>query len=514
MRRVMLTVVLLSAAAGATALAQSSARGRWFGTIVPNQDLSDPHRAVVDVVTVKPPALTLPAGDKPDPDLAGAAIHNDLERIVGFSLENQKSGDQAWGRITGFSGAANALQWATTKFREAGLKNVELQEYEGASPGMWQPDRWEARVLPDPSFGEGLESVVLGSAMPTSGSQISGGTLTAPLVDTGAIDTPVPQTLNVTGKVAVQYVSAVSAYAARSNVSTRARDLGKRGAVAVINAFNQTGNMYVRDFGNCGVPCFNVGGQDGAFLRDLTAAAEKRNAAVKVQLSLSAAVHTGLKGHNAIGIVPGKNDAENIIVNAHGDGWFEAAGDNGDGFATVLALAKYFAKAEHQPDRTLVFVVSGGHHSTGLNGPQNLVKMNRPLLSKTVMVVNLEHIAQLAIHPARDEANGAWIADAAEQPMSFSISNQSPFLIEVGHRARDRYGFNIGNTFGSNVPGDLGGYEPLGVARVQAIHSGPMYHTSGDTLDTISLAGLERAARFYAYFVSEAAKAPRSALNP
>jgi hypothetical protein len=261
MRRVMLTVVLLSAAAGATTLGQSSARGRWFGTIVPNQDLSDPHRAVVDVVTVKPPALTLPAGDKPDPDLAGAAIHNDLERIVGFSLENQKSGDQAWGRITGFSGAANALQWATTKFREAGLKNVELQEYEGASPGMWQPDRWEARVLPDPSFGEGLESVVLGSAMPTSGSQISGGTLTAPLVDTGAIDTPLPQTLNVTGKVAVQYVSAASAYAARSNVSTRARDLGKRGAVAVINAFNQTGNIYVRDFGNCGVPCFNVGGR-------------------------------------------------------------------------------------------------------------------------------------------------------------------------------------------------------------------------------------------------------------
>ena len=514
MRAVIIAVLLLSAAAGATAVAQSSTRGRWFGTIVPHQALSDPHRAIVDVVSVKPPTLTLPAGDKPDPDLAGASIHKDLERIVGFSIENQKSGDQAWGRITGFSGAANALQWAATKFRAAGLKNVELQEYDGASPGMWQADRWEARVLSDPAFGEGLESVVLGSAMPTSGSEISGGMLTATLVDAGMIDKPVPQTLNVTGKVAIQYVSAASAYAARSNVSTRARDLGQRGALAVINAFNQTGNMYVRDFGNCGVPCFNVGGQDGAFLRDLVAAAEKRNAGVKVQLSLSATVHTGLKGHNAIGIVPGRNDAENIIVNAHGDGWFEAAGDNGDGFATVLALAKYFAKPEHQPDRTLVFVVSGGHHSSGLNGPQNVVKMNRPLLSKTVMVVNLEHIAQLAIHPARNQENGAWIADATEQPMSFGISNQSPFLIELGHRAKDRYGFNIGDTFGSNVPGDLGGYEPLGVARVQAIHSGPMYHTSGDTLDTISIPGLERAARFYAYFVSEAAKAPRSAINP
>jgi hypothetical protein len=98
--------------------------------------------------------------------------------------------------------------------------------------------------------------------------------------------------------------------------------------------------------------------------------------------------------------------------------------------------------------------------------------------------------------------------------MGFAISNQAPFLMDLGHKARDRYGFNVGANFGSNVPGDLGGYAPLDVARVQAIHSGPMYHTSGDTLDTISLPGLERASRFFAYFVAEAAKAPRSAIDP
>jgi hypothetical protein len=41
-----------------------------------------------------------------------------------------------------------------------------------------------------------------------------------------------------------------------------------------------------------------------------------------------------------------------------------------------------------------------------------------------------------------------------------------------------------------------------------------MYHVSGDVLETISVPGLERAARFYTYFISEAAKVPRSALNP
>ena len=64
------------------------------------------------------------------------------------------------------------------------------------------------------------------------------------------------------------------------------------------------------------------------------------------------------------------------------------------------------------------------------------------------------------------------------------------------------------------MPGDLGGYAPLGVARVQAIHSGPMYHASGDVVESISVPGLERAARFFTYFVGEAAKARRSDINP
>ena len=229
---------------------------------------------------------------------------------------------------------------------------------------------------------------------------------------------------------------------------------------------------------------------------------------VRIELTLQAEMLTKLAGQNVVGLIPGQNDGENIIVNAHGDGWFDAAGDNGDGFAVALAMARHFAKPEHRPARTLVFVISGGHHSSGLNGPANLVRMNPELTTKTVLVVNLEHVAQLAI---RGEP---WRAESLEQPMSFGISNQSPFLIELGLRAKARYGFTLNEPFGANVPGDLGGYEPLGVARVQAIHSGPMYHTSGDVLDTISVHGLERAARFFTYFVAEAAKAPRGAINP
>jgi hypothetical protein len=78
----------------------------------------------------------------------------------------------------------------------------------------------------------------------------------------------------------------------------------------------------------------------------------------------------------------------------------------------------------------------------------------------------------------------------------------------------ERYGFNLRPTFSSSIAGDLGGYAPLNVPRVQAIHSGPMYHTSGDVLETISVPGLERAARFYAYFVADVAQASRRDLQP
>jgi hypothetical protein len=314
----------------------------------------------------------------------------------------------------------------------------------------------------------------------------------------------------VKGKVAIQTLHPqAGAFSERGRTTERARELAKRGAVAVLNIVEQAGNMHVRDFSNCGVPCFNVGTDDGRFLNT---AAERANAAgagadLRVAISLQIEMRQGLQGHNTIGIVPGRRDDEIVIVNAHADGWFDAAGDNGDGLAVLVALARHFAKAP-QPERTLLFVASGGHHNGGMNGPGNLVAMNPELVKKAVLVLNLEHIAQLYFR------NDPFRVESREQPMGFGISNEAPAIADIARRGMQRYGFNLRPQFSSSTAGDLGGYAPLGVARVQAIHSGPMYHTSGDTLDTISTPGLERAARFYEFFVSQIAKADRSTLQP
>ncbi len=54
------------------------------------------------------------------------------------------------------------------------------------------------------------------------------------------------------------------------------------------------------------------------------------------------------------------------------------------------------------------------------------------------------------------------------------------------------------------MSGDLGGYRPLGVPMTQMIQSGTFYHSSGDVYEAVPAEGLERAARFHAFFIEEA----------
>ena len=87
-------------------------------------------------------------------------------------------------------------------------------------------------------------------------------------------------------------------------------------------------------------------------------------------------------------------------------------------------------------------------------------------------------------------------------------------IIAKVQQAAQRYGFVIRPEITNSVPGDLGGYAPLNVARIQGIHSGPLYHTSGDVLESISTPGLEKAARFYAYLIEHAMTMPKGDINP
>lgn len=489
--------------------AQGNARvsaSAWFGVPLP-AGLGDPHRPVLDVSSARPAAAVVPPDEQAWTDLNGAAIRSTLEQVVAISKADRARGEKAWGRITGFRGADDTHAWVLQQFKAAGLADAATQTYQATQP-TWYPRHWELKLLGASAAGAGSRDVVLESAFPTSGSRMAA-PITAPLVFVGSVNEAALPPVEVTGRIAVQTLHPqAGAFSERTRTTERARELAKRGAVAVLNIVEQAGNMYVRDFSNCGVPCFNLGTDDGRFVATVLERARNAGvqAEVRMQVTLDTEMRPSLIGHNTVGFVRGRQDDQLVIVNAHADGWFDAAGDNGDGLAVLIALARHFARPEHQPQRSLMFVASGGHHGPGMNGPGNLVTMNPQLKGRAVLVLNLEHIAQLEFR------NDPFRVSGVEQSMGFGISNEAPAIAEVATRAMQRYGFALRPAFSNSIAGDLGGYAPLGVPRVQAIHAGPMYHTSGDTLDTISTPGLERAARFYAYFVSDIARTDRAAL--
>jgi len=501
------TLVLAAAAMVGLAAPASAQQGQaWLGAAVPQGHALPPQLAAVTRPDFRAAPPRVPAGEERNTRLEGRRVHAYLESIVGISVKSRARGERMWGRVSGLPAAEETAEWVAARFAAAGLHDVAVQPYVADSP-MWWPDEWEVRVLADPALGPGSRDVVLGSAVPTRGVEVPGGALTAPLVYAGTIGDF--RDVDVRGAVAVQHVRpSNSAFSLRSSIQQGGEELTRRGAVAVLNYIEQPGNMHVRDFGACGV-CFNVGGQDGAFLREISERAERAGVqgALRVRVELDAPIHPAPTAYNVVGVVPGASD-EVVIVNAHLDGWYDAAGDNGDGLSVLVALADHFALPENRPARTLMFVASGGHHSPGLNGPQRVVSMNPGLTGRAVLVLNLEHIAQYRVDPA------TWQVHQEEQPMGWGVTNMAPFLVDLTNRGVERYGFALRPDYGTGVPGDLGRYDSLGVPRVQAIHAGPLYHTSADVLETISVAGLERAARFYAFFIDGVARASRRELDP
>ena len=510
--RVLWLTMALCAACVPVRLAAQGA-GPWLGVTPPTA--FEPHTPPVILGSeYGPRPAIVPTGEEGHTELRGSSIHADLATIVGFARESRETQElgrgQLWGRVTGLRSGERAMDWAAERLEAAGVPSVERQWFdqdEGAA--LWLSLSWEVRLLADPAFGPGTRDMVLESAMPAGGTELPPEGLTAPLVYVGTARASELARIDVRGKVAVQHITPKGhLFLERGPARTKAQELIRRGAVAVFNVVDLAGNMRMRDISGCGGPCFNIGGQDGRFLEELMDRATETGSGdqLRVHMELEAEERSGMRASNVIGVVPGESD-ENVVINAHVDGWFDGANDNADGMAIMLALAEHFSKPENRPARTLVFVASAGHHTPGLSGPRQLVALNPELIERNVLVINLEHVAARQLNPARTATDGLrnLIADAGEGFLMNGVSNESPVLEQIIRSGGIRYGLNFVSEASSYNAGD----NPRVEAPVfQLIQGNPLYHTSGDTLDSISVPGLERVARFVAYFVKEVNEIP------
>ena len=492
----------------------------WFGLMLPQSPGAAP--AVKVGPRAPRPVEATPSSGSPGDALHGAAIKRDVETIVGFARESQRSKEigsgQMWGRIAGFPSSDKTIDWALEQFSRAGITDVRRQPIaQDAKSSLWLPLSWQVRLIGDPGFGAGSSDIVLESALPVGPSNIPSGTMIAPLVYVGGATPAVLQHIDVKGKIAVQLVVPQGHMLfERGAVDTRSDDLMKRGAAGVFNLVRLPGNELSRDFSDCGNPCFNIGGRDGWFVEQVLDRAARAGVDVTARIDLQTQVFRGLKAVNGVGVIAGKS-SETIVLNAHADGWFDGAGDNGDGLAVLIALARHFAKPENRPQRTLVFVASAGHHTPGINGPRSSLSANPEMAKNAVMLVNIEHVAQRNFSPARTTSSDGYreaVADSGEAPIAVGVTNNSPFLQELIDSGPSRFGVNFISERSTFQSGETGGWASLNVAKISVMQAPPLYHTTGEVLDVISTPGLERIARFLAFLVSAADKAPRERINP
>ena len=484
----------------------------WLGVPLPPTFASE---AAVRVGRRAPRAAIVPTEERRHVELRGDEIRKDLERIVAFSHESRATREigtgQLWGRVSGFASSANTVDWAIEQLRAAGIERVESQQLsQDAKSSLWLPHAWEVRLLGDGSLGTGSKDVVLESAIPIPPSSIPNGTIEAPLVFVGTGNPSIVEHIDVKGRIAVQLtIPQGHMLFERSTVTSRAHALMQRGAVAVLNLVRLPGNERSRDFNNCGGPCFNLGGRDGLFVETVLdrAAQAGLKDKVRARLTLRSQMHSQLTARNGIAIIEGNDTpAEAIVIDAHADAWFDGAGDNADGLAVMLALAKHFAKPAHRLKRTLVFVVSAGHHTPGLNGPRAFVASNSQLAQNAVLVINIEHVAQRNFSPARTVAEDGYrhaVADSSEAPIVIGVTNRSITLNTIIDSGASRYGTNFVSEHSAMQSGETGGFEQIDAPKITIMQAPPLYHTTGEVLDVISTPGLERMARFLAYFLRE-----------
>lgn len=449
--------------------------------------------------------------------LDGVELKAAMKTIVGFSLESFSAGDKVWGRRATTPAFLHAIDWAVEQFKAAGISEARVERFPVTVP-MWTPKSWRVELNGDDAFGPGTASVILTSAFPQpGGASIAGGSITAPLVFAGRGTDADLAGRDLRGKIAVLHVRPEPSLFGSAEQGAAQRAVA-HGAAGVIQAVEGPGNVLYFDgrFAAGAAPAFMIGGQDGWFLE--TVIGKAANAGLldrlKATLSLEVEEKTGLTSANGVAVIPGES-AKRILVNAHADGYFQGGDDNASGFAALIGLARYFAR-QPKPKHTLMFVASAGHHGPG-NGPTALVAAHSELKDNTSLVLNLEHLAYSDVVRGKTRSPNnfgmVWETSVTEGAKAAGVSNEAPFLVELWKQAPKCFGVATYQSISTVTPGDLGGYRPLNAPMTQMIQSGTFYHSSGDVYEAAPAAGLERAARFFAWFIEQVDRAPDEWIN-
>jgi hypothetical protein len=440
----------------------------------------------------------VPAGSAKYGAIDGKHIWQYVVEQAGIAEHYRDNGHpQFWGRIAGTSGDVEDAQWLLNKYRQIGLTDTRLQTINYFNP-QWSAQSWGVAVT------AGDKTVQIASAEPSYGSSATDGKeLNLEIVYVGLGSEADFAGRDVRGK-AILLVKAQPGYApGPADILKRAED---HGAAAIFSTDQRGGNYNAQAYrAYTKVPTFDLGTKDGETIRDLIGSAPA-GTPPHIKIRLDANWVKDQKSYLVWGTLPGETD-ETIYVIAHRDGWFDAAGDNASGVASMLGLAEYFAKIpKSQRRRTIIFIGTDGHHNIkpGGFGREWLVANRDKFFSKTALMINAEHPAEVLSH------GGTAGSTTAAVPLEWYAGGPSrPQLEKITVDAFHEFGVPIWTRPSEKPPGgDLGRFYWFLPGVVAQSNDFINMHTAGDTPDIVSWTGLEAATRAYAKIIDDVNKLP------
>jgi Zn-dependent M28 family amino/carboxypeptidase len=245
--------------------------------------------------------------------------------------------------------------------------------------------------------------------------------------------------------------------------------------------------------------------------------AAKTGPAPKVKVTLNVEKVPNLKTALVWGTLPGATD-ETIYITAHKDGWFEGAGDNGGGVASMLGLAEYFAKIpQAQRKRTIIFIGLDGHHNGpgGAVGKTWLTQNREKLFAKTALLINDEHPSTITTQSRPRYYPGDELAwGNTYMPMQWYAGGKDrPELRKIVWDSFRKFGVPLEFDPSPTPPASDASYFYRFTPAVDASEYHNYFHTDWETPEAVPWTGLQAATRAYAKVIDDVNKLPLSAFK-
>ena len=410
---------------------------------------------------------------------------------------------QYWGRIIGASSDWESATWLEEKFNNLGLSDVHVQPF--VLTPQWFPQSWSVTVA------AGGEEFRLATAHPfyrSEGTTSQGLDLELVYVGLGA-EADFSER-DVSGKAVLIFTMLGLP---EENALIRAAE---KGAAAILNARMLPGNLKYQAYPVAtNIPTMSLGKEDGVALRELI----ESDLAPRVKMSVDVDIVSGLQTSMVWGTLRGRTD-ETIYVMAHRDGFFDAAGDNASGVASMISLAKHYAGIPRsERPRTMIFIGLDGHHNSGPGfgvGRMWLAANHETLFHKTALLINAEHPStiQTVVRPRylRRDDEIIW-SNSYTAFHWYAGGSTRPELNQIALDAFKEFGISTYLEPNPRAPaGDLSRVFQFvpGLTTTDYFH---YFHSDLETVETVPWTGLQNTTRAYAKIIDEVNKLDLSVLK-